>query len=80
VIKDNKNSYLIASPTLAKITKKEIKILETLFVPAQKSYLQTTAQLYENNIMDQLLFQIQNAYDLKNIPLQMECIDISHHG
>ncbi len=80
VLKDNKNSYLITSSTLAKITKKEIKTLETLFLPAQKSYLQTTAQLHENNIMDQLLLQIKQYYALNNIPLHMECIDISHHG
>ena len=62
------------------ITKKEIKTLETLFLPAQKSYLQTTAQLHENNIMGQLLLQIKQYYTLNNIPLHMECIDISHHG
>lgn len=45
---------------------------------AQDSYVQSTAYLSEDNLMDQLLLEIQSNYELNRIPLHMECIDISH--
>lgn len=79
-LKQKSDYTLSTSESFKKITQKDISTLESFFKPVQKSYLQTTASLHENNIMDQLLVQIKQSYDLKNIPLQIECIDISHHG
>lgn len=45
---------------------------------ATSSYINTTVNLHENNLMEQLLSDLQTSYDLQRIPLHMECIDISH--
>lgn len=79
LLKQTDNYIIITTESCKKITQKDIATLESFFIPVQKSYLQTTANLHENNIMDQLLLQIQHSYALNNIPLQIECIDISHH-
>jgi len=69
---------IVATPSLARLTKKERSSLDELFATAQKSYLQSTAHLSQDNLMEQLLVELQTSYDLSRIPLHMECIDISH--
>lgn len=72
------NKELLITPSLHRLTKKEQHMLEELLTTAQQSYLQSTAQLTSENIMEKLLVELQQSYELRRIPLQMECIDISH--
>ncbi len=72
------DKQIVATNSLARLSKKELAMLGELFETVQASYLQSTANLSEDNIMDQLLVEIQQSYDLSRIPLHMECIDISH--
>lgn len=69
---------LFATPSSKKISAKEWKLLEELFSTSVDAYVKTTINNNEANIMDALLLQLQQEYALSRIPLQMECIDISH--
>lgn len=78
LLREHADTYLVSTPSLARLSKKDIQVLQALIATAQDSYVQSTAQLSEENLMDQLLLEIQATYALTRIPLHMECIDISH--
>jgi excinuclease ABC subunit C len=79
-ITETPTQWFFATPSLSKISKTELITLQALITTAQQSYLQSTAHLNEENLMEQMLVALQQSYQLTRIPLHMECIDISHLG
>lgn len=70
--------HILITPSLKWLRKKDLQQLNELAETAQQSYIATTVNLHEQNVMEQLLMTLQDTYHLKHIPLHMECIDISH--
>ena len=78
LIQQTDESWLFADTSCKKLSKKARSALVEVAETSLTSYLQTTANLTTENIINDLLVQLQTEYDLQRIPLVMECIDISH--
>jgi len=69
-------SCLAMNPKI-KITKKQTKEVTELIDGFLDSYL-VSQSFKDENLINDMLAELQNKYNLKNFPYHMECIDISH--